>query len=67
MSSENISLTVSQITTITYADMFIYSHLWINLVDKPNEILQGIPGLRYGSGIIRESQNKDYLSTDTLL
>lgn len=43
MSSENISLTVSQITTITYADILIYSHLWINLVDKPNEILQGIP------------------------
>ena len=40
MSSESISLTVSQITTITYADMLIYSHLWINLVDKPNEILQ---------------------------
>ena len=40
MSSENISLAVSQITTITYADMLIYSHLWINLVDKPNEILQ---------------------------
>lgn len=43
MSSENISLTVSQITTITYADILIYSHWWINLVDKPNEILQGIP------------------------
>ena len=40
MSSESISLAVSQITTITYADMLIYSHLWINLVDKPNEILQ---------------------------
>ena len=40
MSSENISLAVSQITTITYADMLIYSHLWINLVDKPNERLQ---------------------------
>ena len=40
MSSENISLAVSQITTITYAEMLIYSHLWINLVDKPNEILQ---------------------------
>lgn len=45
MSSENISLTVSQITTITYADMLIYSHLRINLVDKTNEILQGIPDL----------------------
>ena len=40
MSSENISLAVSQITTITYVDMLIYSHVWINLVDKPNETVQ---------------------------